>query len=162
MMRLDLSVSLFLLCLCLGSARADATSECAGSVLITDSLTQSECSSQDGITVSQFVGATPSSPYATEFDRRTVAVVRGHDAKSVRQAAGFVNGSRGIALPQSRLARPPAEDQIARRVADRATSRYRKWTVMTEKIQYGAQGGAPGFVLDCATALRSNQRETTA
>jgi hypothetical protein len=150
------------LAFCVGSASADGMPDCATPVLVTDLLARSECDSQDGITRSRFLGAAPSSPYATEFDRRSVAVARGHDPKAVSEAAGVILLSRGARLQRTRLTRPPAEDQIARRTAVRATSKYRQWTVMMERVQYSAQGGAPGFVVDCATALSSTARETTA
>ena len=146
----------------LHGVQADGLATCASLVLSFENLTQSECSNQDGLTVFRYLGKTTSSPYATEFDQRSVLVARGLNAKAVRAAAGIDAGPKGMSLNQSRLARPLAEDQIARRSPLKASVRHREWTIMTERVQYAAQGRAPGFVVDCATALRSSQRETTA
>ncbi len=151
-----------LLAICLQSAIADGKTGCVAPALAAQGLEQSECSVQDGLTLSRHVGSVPVSPYSTVFDQRSVVVVHGTNAAAVRESAGITTGLRGMSLLQSRLVRPPAEDQIARRTAARSASKHREWNVLSERIQYAAQGGAPGFVIDCATALGSVGQQTTA
>lgn len=140
----------------------EITTTCTGLALAAEGLQQTECSSQNGLTVTRYLGTAPRTVYETEFDRRAVTVANGANAKLVREAAGITSGARGMSIVQSRLVKPPVEDQIVHRTPAKETQRHLHWTVWTEQIQYGAQGGAPGFVIDCATALRSNRHGTTA
>jgi hypothetical protein len=141
---------------------SDGLPECAVSALPSDVLERTECSIQSGVTLSRFIGPVSSSAYGTDFDQRSVAVAQGSDAIAIRAIAGIVSGKRGITLHRNGLGQPPAEDRISRRDIVRQPSKHFQWSVITERIQYGAQGGGLGFVLDCATALRSNSRQTTA
>lgn len=162
MTQLRRGVAAVMLALGVASVSAENSPECAKTNFIGVLFTQTECTTQDGVTVSQFLGTAPSSPYATEFDRRAFAfaVARGQNTESVRRVAGIVKGFRGAATTQSFLSPPPSQAQIARRDASGAARSHHQWIVMFERVQYAAQGGVPGFVIDCATAIRSNRSET--
>lgn len=152
-----------LLAMATHGAQANGTpTTCPGSALVAEELQRIECSRQQGLTVERYVDQVPSSAYATEFDRRAVTVVHGANAKAVRDVAGISSGIRGMSVGHSHLVKPPLEDQIAHRSMTKATQKHLQWTIWTEQIQYGAQGGAPGYLIDCVTALRSNQHCTTA
>ena len=152
-----------LLAITTNGAQADGTlMTCLGPTLVAEGLQQAECSIQWGLTVERYMDSVPLSAYATEFDRRSVTVVHGANAKAVSDAAGVAGGSRAMDNGRSRLVKPPIEDQIAHRISAKSTQKYLQWTIWMERIQYRAQGGSLGYVIDCATALRSNQHCTTA
>lgn len=145
------------------AVRAGSSSEiCLGASLTSENLQISACSSGLGLTRVEYVGSTPPSPYATEFDKRKVVIAQGQDARLVRNAAGIETGPHGASLSRTRLVRPPEEDQLASRKMSRAGSSFEGWTVWVESIQYAAQGAMPGFTMDCATALRTEKVAATA
>jgi len=146
---------------CISQADGVSTT-CSGLALDAEGLQQTECSTKDGLTVVRYHGPAPSSVYATEFDRRAVTVASGVNARIVREAAGITSGARGMSIGRSRLVKPPVEAQIVHRTTAKKTQKHLHWTILVEEMQYGAQGDAPGFVIDCATALRSNRYGTIA
>lgn len=162
-MKVNRMMVIVLLAITTYAAQANELStKCTSLALASEELQQTECSTKNGLTVTRYLGPAPVSVYATEFDRRSVTVANGENAKLVREAAGLTSNSHGMSMAQIRLVKPPVEDQIIHRIPAKATQRYLQWTVWTEEIQYGTQGGAPGFVIDCATALRSNRHGATA
>lgn len=162
MTQFSLGVAAFTLFFCGGSISADEPPECNKTKFVGNLFTNSECSSRDGVTISTFLGPAALSPYATEFDRRTFVVARGQDAMAVRNVAGLIEVPRGTVKTQITLAQPPLQDQITRRDAKRVASSHRQWVVRSESVQYTAQGGVPGYVVECATAIRSKRLETVA
>ena len=130
-------------------------------MLLDQTLARVSCEERGVGWIEQYRDVAPLSPYATEFDRRNVIVARSADPVFFVEAAGVRGAGRMQSLAQTRLVTPPAVDQLRRRQVTRAVGRHAGWTVYTEHLIYKAQGGARGFVIDCATGLRSGGKYTT-
>jgi hypothetical protein len=105
--------------------------------------------------IERYFGPTPSSPYATAFDRREVLV-----AHASKQESNPI-GSHPARSPTRWLA-PPMEDQIYRQSEASAARSHGRWRISTSTVEYGTQGGLPGFFLSCATATRPAGKKTSA
>lgn len=106
------------------------------------------------VAIERYLGPKPESPYASAFDRRELVVAYGKSIEAVKAIAGIKAGSRA-SQTQRLLLQPPLVDYIAKRSPLPKASSYKQWSIASEKIEYGAQGGAQGFLLECATARRS-------
>jgi hypothetical protein len=145
-----------------GAARADGmTAACENPTTSTAGLRTTNCSLERGVSIVRLTGAEPLSPYATEFDKRSVVFATGADSKAVKSAAGIHEESNVLSKREGGLVIPPEFDQIARR-SPAKSFKHGQWIVVSERIQYAAQGGAPGFVVDCATAIRGDKQRTVA
>jgi hypothetical protein len=130
---------------------------CPGPKLSEVVLQQTSCEERTGLTAIRYSDVGASSAYATAFDRRSVVVLFGHDVHAVKSEAGLPARSSEHSLYCVKLVEPPFADQIESRKAAKRPIRHRTWTVLTERVQYEAQGGAAGFVIDCATAMKSSK-----
>jgi hypothetical protein len=119
-----------------------------------EGLTIASCDSQNDVTTSKYAHITPNSAYATEFDRRELFVASSSNLDSLYQKIGLVRSGQSLNLKSTQLALPPHSDQIASRHVLRKTIRKNSWTIFLEDIQYGSQGGAPGFAIECGTAIQ--------
>ncbi|WP_180839059.1 hypothetical protein [Variovorax sp. RO1] len=109
--------------------------------------------------IEQYLGPKPESPYASAFDRRELVVAYAKTLDAVKAVAGIGTGSRSPQT-QSPLLQPPLVDYVVKRLPTSKARHYKKWSISSEKIEYGAQRGAPGFLLECATAIRSTSSRT--
>lgn len=131
----------------------EADTSCSALSLTDEKLEQAECTTLNNVILVKYLGPIPDSPYATEFDRRKISLARSNEAQNVKTIAGIADSVRGMTLERSNLIQPPLENHIANRTLPKTAQKYRNWNIWIEKIQYGAQGGAQGFAIDCATAL---------
>lgn len=161
MMRLELpALALFLLLGCQAASADDIAKGCAGRTLFPEAeLLRTLCSASGGVTIERYVGMKQTSPYATAFDQREMVVVYGNDPTSVKAAAG-IDADPNRPHAASRLLSPPLKDQISRQRKPGFARTYRRWHVSTFQVEYGTQGGRPGFFLVCATATRSSAEAT--
>lgn len=84
------SAALCLLAACHGNTNAsDSRSTCASIKTASSIYRLSSCEDKSGTTVAQFLGAQPSSPYATELDQATFVAAASNDPASLRLIAGF-------------------------------------------------------------------------
>lgn len=141
---------------------ADEAPRCGSPILFELSLTRVSCEERGAGSVERYRDSAPLSPYATEFDRRNVVVARSADPVFFIEAAGLGGAGKVRNLTQTRLVTPPAVDQLQRRQVAKAVARHAGWTVYTEHLVYKAQGNARGFVIDCATGIRSGRGKATA
>lgn len=124
-----------------------------------DGLSRTACEISRSVMVEHYSGPKPAQPYASEFDRREVAIAIGKKAESVTTVAGIRAGPRAVQI-QTSLLYPPFVDQIAKRYPTPKARRYKRWVIAYEQIEYGAQGSEQGFPLECATAVHSTTRAT--
>lgn len=128
-------------------------------VISTDGLDRMGCQASGLVFIEQYLGPKPESPYASAFDRRELVVAYGKTLGAVKAVADIGAGSRRPQT-QSPLLQPPLVDYVVKRVPASKARNYKKWSISSEKIEYSAQGGAPGFLLECATAIRSTSSRT--
>jgi len=151
-----------LLCVFGTCVRADgASSPCDKPTVKSGDLRRVACVEQDDVTIERYSGSPSQSPYATEFDVRSVTVARSASSERIFEAAGVTRQSKE-SLPRTRLAQPPLADQVLRRAALTHSTRFRQWALWTEQVEYGAQGGWQGFTMDCVTAIRRRIEQTVA
>lgn len=157
------SAKLAVLATAVSPLHADGLPLSCGSPLLEDrALRQIECVDEKGLVVQRYEESSPPTAYATDLDKRTVAVARSEQVEALMQAAGIVSKSRRQALPRTLLLQPPMKDQVHHRAPPRAARKHKQWQLWTEEVQYGAQGGSPGFVIDCVTAIRTEPKYATA
>lgn len=132
-------------------------SECSTPPLVAiNGLKRTGCQNLGSGTVERYLSDKSLSPYASEFDQRDLTVAHGKDLKAVMTAVGI--DSRSITSSTgSPLLHLPMADKVSRVGLNKRNFRYRSWNVSTERIEYGAQGGAPGFQITCAVAVRSTK-----
>lgn len=135
---------------------------CGSPLLHDQTLTQIRCEERGTGRIEHYQDAAPPSPYATEFDRRNVAVARSADPSFFVETAGLRGRGSAQTLTQTLLVTPPAVDQLRQRRVAQMVKRYRGWVVNIEHLAYKAEGDKPGFVFNCATAMRSGVQNTTA
>jgi hypothetical protein len=63
---------------------------------------------------------------------------------------------------RTQLVQPPVAEQVVRRTPDLNVQSHLGWLIFSERVDYGAQGGGIGYAVDCATAIRTNERATAA
>lgn len=154
------TLALFLLLGCQPASADDMAMGCAGRTLFAKAdLLRTECTTSNGVTTERYVGTKHTSPYATAFDQREMVVVHGNDPGSVKTAAGIEIDPRHPSAEPPLLS-PPLKDQISRQGKALAARAYKRWHVSAFQVDYGAQGGFPGFFLVCATATRSSAKAT--
>lgn len=124
-----------------------------------DGIDRIECQVSGLVINERYLGPKPESPYASAFDRRELAVAYGKTIEAVKAVVGIKADSRASQAP-SLLLQPPLVDSIVKRSPVSKASNYKQWSIASEKIEYGAQGGAQGFRLECATAIRSSMSKT--
>lgn len=124
-----------------------------------DGLSRTACEISRSVTIERYSSPKPASPYASEFDRREVAIALGKKAGSVTAVAGIKAGANAVQV-QTSLLPPPFVDQIAKRYPTPKARRYKHWVIAYEQIEYAAQGTAQGFPLECATAIHSTTQVT--
>lgn len=120
------------------------------------------CDKPSGLSRFTFIDSQPTSPYATDFDRRHVVVISSMNANLVRSTSGFRNTGNALSIAKTQLVSPPNEDQIASRNILEKVIKKSDWLIVTERVQYGVQGGLPGFVIDCSTAFRKRKTNSFA
>jgi hypothetical protein len=140
-------------------AKAHESAECVALPLMTESLTPTQCVCQGGLKAIRYQGIEPTSPYSTDFDRRRVSIVLSKDHPRVKEAAGVAGVSGEKA---THLINPPAEEAVAKRSSEKTPVTYDGWSVSSERIEYGSQGGGTGFTFDCATATLSKSGRSIA
>lgn len=129
--------------------------ECPTSPAVSiEGISRTACEISRSVVIERYLSPEPTSVYASKLDRREVAIAMGKNAESVASAAGLTLGPRSIQV-QTKLLQPPFADQIARRYVNPMKIRYKNWMIAYEEIEYGAQGSAPGFPFECATAIQS-------
>jgi hypothetical protein len=143
----------------LHDATARESEECVALPLMSVGLTPSECVCQGGMKAIRYRGTEPTSPYSTDFDRRRVTILLSKDLHRVEQAAGVADIAEEEA---THLVNPPAEEAIVKRSFEKLPATYQGWSVSSEKIEYGSQGGGIGFTFDCATATLSKSGRSIA
>lgn len=135
---------------------------CAESIFPKLNLRQTSCNEQDGVETRKYSGSEPTSPYATEFDRRQVVIAKSADTAKLQQVVGLKVTGQTLKMPRIQLVTPPFEDQISQRKSMSKPERRNGWVIVTERIQYAAQGGRPGFVMDCSTAVHRRKKDSAA
>ncbi|RZL65361.1 MAG: hypothetical protein EOP81_04740 [Variovorax sp.] len=140
----------------------DLPADCTASPLISvNELRRTACRKLESISIEVYLSPKPPSPYATEFDQRELAIAYGRDEVAVKAAVGATKEMRAR-IRQSRILQPPRAAQVSAIELSQRTQKYGAWTVSTEEVQYGTQGGGAGFALNCATAIRSTRKATVA
>lgn len=124
-------------------------------------LRRTACQKSASVSIETYLSPKSSSPYATVFDQRELAVAYGTDEFAVKAAVGATNRRRPR-IRESRILQPPRADQVSTIELSQKNQKYGAWTVSTEQVEYGNQGGKPGFALTCATAIRSTLKATVA
>lgn len=104
----------------------------------------------EGVTIIQYREQSTASPYDSDFDVRTVAVVFGRDVAVLLEFAGISSQGLGDGARQPLLPAPPYADQIVRRQRSEKVRRHRSWKISREEIRYGTQGFGTGYTIDCA------------
>lgn len=160
-MRPDKIFSCLLLLLVARAALADSDfSACSTPpAILIDELGRTACEFSRSVTIERYSSSKPASLYANDFDRREVVIASGKTVESVRAVAG-IRIRPSTRQVQTDLLHPPFADQIAKRYPLPKASRYGRWVIAYEQIEYGAQGSAQRFPLECATAIRSTTRAT--
>lgn len=104
----------------------------------------------EGVTIIQYREQSTASPYDSDFDVRTVAVLFGRDVGALCEFTGISSQCLGDGARPPLLLEPPYADQIVRRHRSEKVRRHRSWTISRERIRYGTQGFAAGYTIDCA------------
>ena len=139
-----------------------SSTHCTEHLFKNNALHQISCQEKNGVTIRRFEGIKSNDPYATELDQRVLVIAQSLHADVARKAAGFVRNHEGRwILKRSPLLQPPHDHQVVRRSFSRSKA-FGVWTLSTEHIAYGAQGGALGFPMDCVTAFRTSPLPSTA
>ena len=129
--------------------------ECPTSPAVSiEGISRTVCEVSRSVMIERYLSPEPTSVYASNLDRREVAIATGKNAESVASVAGLRLGPRAVQV-QTKLLQPPFVDQIARRYVNPMKIRYKNWMIAYEEIEYGAQGSAHGFPFECATAIQS-------
>lgn len=123
-----------------------------------EGLSRTACEISQSVIIESYSSPRPTSPYASEFDWRNVAIASGKKSNAVMAVAGIKSGPAATRI-QTGLLRPPLPDRIAKRYLIPKASRYGHWVIAYEQVEYGAQGSIPGFAMECATAIRSFKQE---
>jgi hypothetical protein len=161
MTRLDTFSRMLVLSVGLHTLVAAQTSvECVNPPLLAaKEINRSSCRLLVGTTVERYLENKPTSAYATEFDRRELAVAYGKNSARVKAVAG-IDGDVKNSLVESQFLEPPFVNLISKVFPMKRFRRRGNWVIYAVQIEYGAQGGAPGFPLCCSTALRSSNKKT--
>lgn len=140
-----------------GVSMADGESAiCTEPILPGLHVVEVRCDVEGGVSAFSLSGPEPTSPYASEFDRRRVVIAKATSKDKLRfyRDLDSDSGSRPLSFAGLRLLSPPAENQIVQRIHLKKSIKKRGWHIATERVSYGAQGGAAGYVMDCSTATR--------
>jgi hypothetical protein len=151
-MMLRLFVIAIALSLALGLGVVPAESRPAEKIPMLDGLDLSNCAIEDGVTVLRYAQAMPASPYATGFDKREIFIASSNDEVALIKRIGAATTKRGLTLHVTRLASPPELPQIASRQLQKPIQKG-DWAIYLEDIRYSVQGAAPGFAIECGTAV---------
>ena len=135
---------------------------CDSRLLLDPTLKPIRCEEPTGGRIERYRAAALPSPYATEFDRRDVTVAYTADPVFLTHVTGIRGTGPTRSLTKTLLVTPPVSDQVGQRRVARGAKRHGGWFIFTERLAYQGQGGRLGFVIDCATALRMKDRNTTA
>lgn len=117
-----------------------------------ESMRRVSCETSNGLILEKYRGDQLESPYATEFDQRKVGLAYGQRLNS--EFSIFSKNSLSLKLTPPSLITPPLTDQIKSRHIRPGLKVHRNWKIFNEHIEYVAEGGKTGFVLNCATAIR--------
>lgn len=137
-------------------ALADGSAaQCPNSpVLLSNELDRIECQVSRWVVIEKYVSPKPDSLYVTAFDRRELALAHGETLDAVKAVVGIPRGSSGPHA-QRLLLQPPLAEYVVKRTPVPKVRNHKKWAIASEEIEYVVQGEAPGFPLECATAIRS-------
>jgi len=92
---------------------AESTSpNCHDVTVILDHLTLANCQMMANVVVMNFHGTPPTSPYATEFDKRNFVLAISKDVNALLKQAGIKTTKSGTSLISTTLVHPPYEDAI--------------------------------------------------
>lgn len=111
-----------------------------------------QCDVAHGRVVFSFSGPEPTSPYASDFDRRRVAIAKATSTRRLKLPGGPGAESHSPRSAGFQLLSPPAQEQIVQREEVKKAVKKSGWHIVTERVSYGAQGGRFGFVMECSTA----------
>jgi hypothetical protein len=128
-------------------------------VVLAVEFKRNDCQILGSIIIERYFGEKSSSPYATEFDQRKLVVAYGKTEAAVKAAAGAAAGSKD-GLTKFLLLLLPMLNLIFK-IGSSKVTKHQNWKISTREIQYGVQGDAKGFLLNCVTAIRSSKIETT-
>lgn len=135
---------------------------CAEPVLPGLHIAKAYCDMESGRSTFSFSGPEPTSPYTSDFDRRRVVIAKATSTSKLKLPGSLGAESRSRRSTGIQLIAPPVEDQIVQREHIKKTVKKRGWKIVTERVTYGAQGGVPGFAMDCSTATRWQKTFTLA
>ena len=155
-------VLIFLLCQPIPGFAGETSAKCTTPRIVSDTLALTECEQKNQLTLATYRAPSSSSSYATEFDQRSVVVGYGLELKQVKEAAGILSNNGKNYLSRTLLTTPPMTEAIESRNPVKSPKSHGDWVVFYEQIQYGAEGVAQGYVIDCATALKTERGTTIA
>jgi hypothetical protein len=109
-----------------------------------------KCYWDKNVLVGRYGGTEVLPLYATDFDDRQVVIAQAKKMKKILEFSfNDVNGNQILLAP-------PFEEQILNR--EKGKSAYKKWTLYQEIVQYKAQGGEGGYVMQCTTATQQKNK----
>jgi hypothetical protein len=141
----------------LSSVHAEERVDCPVSAIPLSGMAIAECATQSGVVIFRYRDNAPVEPYSTEFDRRFLAIAVGERVNALYEVAGIKLTPRGLKQKRTVLVQPPVAHQILTRKSTAGVRRHHAWTILSEIVQYAEQGGSPGFVIECATGVRSKK-----
>jgi hypothetical protein len=144
--------ALFFIFLC-ANAQPIAVS-CNSAAKTFGDLVLSSCSNTDNVLILKYQQNTKTSPYATEFDSRSIFMASSDDENALFRRIGLRKTQRGLLLVSTQLAKVPEPDQINHRKVVKTQTNRGAWIVFFEEMQYASQGQAPGYAMECGTAIR--------
>ncbi|GLS05361.1 hypothetical protein GCM10007860_25130 [Chitiniphilus shinanonensis] len=115
-----------------------------------------ECAKKQDVTLVTFVESAESSR-ADDFDE--VVWVFGFSKKeeTPHDLIGFAKTGRGFLFNGNEISSPLMNEYVVARKPENKITREGRWKVGVENIYYGAQGGANGYTIDCATAISASE-----
>jgi hypothetical protein len=117
----------------------------------------------DGTLSATFGWHATQSPHATALDeRRVVVVVADSGGRALSALRRGCRPDNEVGLVDCQLAFAPMDDLVTSRQSVDAPVKLGAWTITQERVSYGAQGGAVGFQMDCATAIGPRKSRTVA
>ena len=133
------------------------SAKCTAPRIVSDTLAMTEYAQKNQVTLVTYREPSSFSSYATELDQRSVVVGYGLNLKQVKEAAGVLSNNGKDYLSRTLLTAPPMTEAIESRKPTRSSTNRGPWVVFFEQIQYGAEGGGQGYVIDCGTALKTEE-----
>ena len=156
MTKLSLALAFLMYQSAIGFAN-EASAKCTAPKIVSDTLAITECAQKNQVTLVTYREPSSLSPYATALDQRSVVVGYGPDMKQVKEAAGILSNNGSDYLSRTLLTAPPMAEAVESRKPTSSSTNRGRWVVFFEQIQYGAEGGGQGYVIDCGTALKTVQ-----